>query len=256
MRIKTLALAFAAAAGLSASAQAANLVVNGGFENWGLGANSDEFSTNYAPGNGQLQGWTTSGLAFVFVPGDASAVGRYGGFELHGPSNGTNNGLTTSAQGGNYVASDADRGFGAPITQLVGGFTVGSTYVVDFEWAAAQQLNFNGDTFEAWQASILASDATVEAAVTVANFQTETVINPNHGFQPWRRESFRFTATEATHLLRFWAVGGPGGVPPFALLDGVSISAVPEPATWALLVAGFGFVGVAARRRQANAVAA
>ena len=33
-------------------------------------------------------------------------------------------------------------------------------------------------------------------------------------------------------------------------------SAVPEPATWALLLAGFGFVGVAARRRGTASVAA
>lgn len=256
MRISHLAIAALAIANFGTAANAATeLVVNGGFETWGLGTNSDEFSTQYAPGNGQLAGWTTSGLAFVFVPGDATAVGRYGGFELYGPSNGRANGLTTSGQGGNYVASDADRGFGAPVTQLVSGFEVGKDYVVKFEWAAAQQLNFNGATFEAWQASILASNAAVDTDVTVANFQTATVINPEAGFQPWRNESFRFTATEASHILRFWATGGPGGLPPFALLDGVSVTAVPEPATWALLIAGFGLVGVAARRRS-RAVAA
>ena len=249
---------FAVAAMLATSAQAATeMVVNGGFETWGLGANSDEFSTNYGPGNGQLAGWTTSGLAFVFVPGDTTAVGRYGGFELHGPATGTANGLTTSVQGGNYVASDADRGFGAPVTQLVTGFTVGKVYNVKFEWAAAQQNGFDGDTTEAWQASILASNAAVDSGTTVANFVTATVNNPNHGFQPWRTETFGFNATETSHLLRFWALGGPAGLPPFALLDGVSITAsVPEPATWGLMIGGFGLVGAAARRRRTNAVVA
>ena len=249
---------FAVAAMLATSAQAATeMVVNGGFETWGLGASSDEFSTNYGPGNGQLAGWTTSGLAFVFVPGDTTAVGRYGGFELHGPANGTANGLTTSVQGGNYVASDADRGFGAPVTQLVNGFIVGKTYVVKFEWAAAQQLNFDGDTTESWEVSVLASNASEFSNVTIADFATATVTNPNHGFQPWRSESFNFTATETSQLLRFWAQGGPAGLPPFALLDGVSITAaVPEPATWAMLIGGFGLVGAAARRRRTNSVAA
>jgi hypothetical protein len=31
-------------------------------------------------------------------------------------------------------------------------------------------------------------------------------------------------------------------------------AAVPEPATWAMLIAGFGFVGAAARRRRNVAV--
>ncbi|MBT9472342.1 MAG: PEPxxWA-CTERM sorting domain-containing protein [Phenylobacterium sp.] len=38
------------------------------------------------------------------------------------------------------------------------------------------------------------------------------------------------------------------------LLDNVSIgvsSAVPEPATWAMMIMGFGLVGSAMRRRQA-----
>jgi hypothetical protein len=36
------------------------------------------------------------------------------------------------------------------------------------------------------------------------------------------------------------------------LLDNVRVSLVPEPATWALLIAGFGLVGHAARRRRPN----
>jgi hypothetical protein len=138
MNFKTMIGGAVLAIATASSAQAANLVVNGGFENWGLGANSDEFSTQYAPGNGQLQGWTTTGLAFVIVPGDPDAVGRFGGFSLWGPSNGTNNGLTTSSQGGNYIGSDADRGFGAPISQTLTGLVVGKTYNVGFEWAAAK----------------------------------------------------------------------------------------------------------------------
>ncbi|KPF72497.1 hypothetical protein IP88_09965 [alpha proteobacterium AAP81b] len=252
MTIKTLLLGLAASAAFAGNAQAAtNLVVNGGFETWGLGANSDEFSTQYGPGNGQLQGWTTDGLAFVFVPGDIDAVGRYGGFSLYRPENGTNNGLTVSGQGGNFIASDADRGFGAPITQLISGLTVGREYNVSFEWAAAQQTNFFGDTFESWQVSLLDSGNNV-----TADYSTGFVNNPEAGFQPWRAASFRFTATEAAQTLRFWADGGPGGLPPFSLLDNVSVTDVPEPSSWVMLIAGFGLVGAAARRRRPATIAA
>ncbi len=42
--------------------------------------------------------------------------------------------------------------------------------------------------------------------------------------------------------------GGNGGV----VLDNISVVAVPEPATWGLMIAGFGMVGFAARRRLAT----
>jgi len=35
-----------------------------------------------------------------------------------------------------------------------------------------------------------------------------------------------------------------------------AIAAVPEPAVWGMMMAGFGLVGVASRRRRPNAVAA
>lgn len=62
--------------------------------------------------------------------------------------------------------------------------------------------------------------------------------------------------------VNLWSAGDFGGGPTYGLgvtdgrsvLDyvdsGVSLSAVPEPATWALMIAGFGMVGAVARRRQ------
>jgi len=41
-----------------------------------------------------------------------------------------------------------------------------------------------------------------------------------------------------------------------ALVDGNPVDPVPEPATWAMLIAGFGLVGAASRRRRTSAVAA
>lgn len=39
--------------------------------------------------------------------------------------------------------------------------------------------------------------------------------------------------------------------PSLLLLDGVSVIAVPEPATWALMIMGFGGVGAMIRSRKA-----
>lgn len=58
-----------------------------------------------------------------------------------------------------------------------------------------------------------------------------------------------FVADATTATLSFLAQGSPQGVPPFSLLDGVSGSAVPESATWAMMIAGLGLVGGALRFR-------
>ena len=64
-------------------------------------------------------------------------------------------------------------------------------------------------------------------------FMTSTYFNTASGSAPgsfsgWMTESFKFTANSTSELLSFLAVGTPSGnVPPFALLDGVSLTAVP-----------------------------
>ncbi len=53
------------------------------------------------------------------------------------------------------------------------------------------------------------------------------------------------------------SVNDPGGSGSGARnLTSFTVSQVPEPATWGLLLAGFGMVGVAARRRKSMVVAA
>jgi hypothetical protein len=45
-------------------------------------------------------------------------------------------------------------------------------------------------------------------------------------------------------------------VPVFIHTDFIATTAVPEPASWAMLIIGFGLTGAAARRRRGAAVAA
>ncbi|WP_242140066.1 PEPxxWA-CTERM sorting domain-containing protein [Sphingomonas sp. TREG-RG-20F-R18-01] len=65
----------------------------------------------------------------------------------------------------------------------------------------------------------------------------------------WRRQTFAFNVSAPT-TLTFAALGtsdSRGGY-----IDSVSLSAVPEPASWAMMIAGFGMMGFALRNR-ANA---
>ena len=246
MKITHIALALVALAGLSGAAQAAgpNLVKNGGFEVLTNGVGQFDNNTS-------ATGWTSNGYNFIFGPGTADnggVNGQYGNLQLWGPGNGSTNGFTAaSPTGGNFVGADGAY-LVAPIQQTIKGLVVGAVYNVGFDWAGAQQSGYTGETTEQWK-------------VSFGNQQIDTAVltNESHGFTGWRQESFSFTATSVSQVLSFLAVGTPNGEPPFSLLDGVTVSgAVPEPATWAMMILGMGAVGATSRlrRRQGVVVAA
>lgn len=233
---------------VSLPAQAAvNLVVNGGFEaetiNNVAGSVSSEFGNRYNNGSVQLTGWTTNGYSLVFTPNTADTSGaatEFGTLQLWGPNSGSANGLTgTSPTGGNFVASDGAYGT-APITQTIGGLTVGAQYQLSFYWAAAQQKGWDGTTTENWTVSF-----------GNQSYTTATVTNASHGFVPWQQQVYSFTASAVSQTLSFLAAGTPSGTPPFSLLDGVVLTAAPEPASWLLMLVGLGGLGVLMRRRVA-----
>ena len=239
MRIKSLLLAFTAAAALSTGVASASteLIVNGGFEAGDYG--------QIGWGTNTLTGWNTHGYNFLFNGSNVDnggVNGSYGNLQLWGPHNGASNGLQASPVGGNFVAADGAFEI-APLQQTVNGLVAGQKYNLTFYWAGAQQSGFDGATTEQWK-------------VSLGNETQSTAIknNVNHGFTGWQKETFTFTASGASEVLSFLAVGTPTGVPPFSLLDGVSMTAaVPEPQTWGMLGLGLGLVGFAARRRKAKA---
>jgi hypothetical protein len=215
-------------------AQAVNFIQNGGFvpsnvtQSAYLGNNLtsggfivDIPNWSFAAGNGS---GSRNGYNFIVPDGTAfktnmAAQGNapYGGLSLYGGTTQTVNSPTGS---GWFIAADGAFEEGA-INQTVSGLTVGEKYVVKFYQAAGQQSGFTGATTDRWQVSF----GNTSQLSTLINLPSEDPVTP------WDLQVMQFTADAPTQLLSFLSVGTPTGLPPFALLSGVSVEAVPEPLT-------------------------
>ncbi len=251
---KTILSAVALLAASAAPALAGpNLVLNGGFEDVTT-AQKSGFEINYA---GTVDHWAssvshtnTSGVAFnvLFPSATAASVSpltRYTAGERQYLA--TEHYGGASPNGGNFVAIDGDSNYSGYLYQNIGGLTAGQTYKLTFSWAGTQFDNRTGETTER-VAYNLGSAFDFDPSLTGKT--TATVVGATHYFNGWNTVTSTFTATGANQFLSFLSIGTPAGLPPVALIDGVSLNAVPEPASWALMLFGFGGLGMAARRRR------
>lgn len=239
--LSSVALAASMALAIGTSAQAAtNLLTNGSFET-GPSANA-QFGNGF--GGQTVTGWNGGdGYQIYFVGGTqntTSATSQYAtGLEYFHPSFDT-----LSPDGGNFVALDGDSTVAGSITQLVNGLEIGKVYTLTFDWAAGQLINRHGATTEQLQVTF------------GGQTQTTNILSvPDAGFSGWNTVTMNFTAGAASQTLTFLSLGTPDGLPPMAALDGVSLT-VPEPATWAMMLIGFGGLGAMIRRRRSTLAAA
>lgn len=239
---------------IASDTQAQNLVTNGDFEsvsnpNGGL-LDNPVYNTSWSQ-QCSLTGWTGTEAAFSYAPntidttGSAWGTGQWNSVVMAGPNNGSANGLPgTSPAGGYFVAIDGEWA-GSGISQLINNLSVGTQYNLTFSWAQAEQIAY-GTASTNWLTVGLGSDS---------QDTTHTYLSPN-GYVPWQSTTMTFTATNTSELLSF--AGGStstGGVPPFLLLDGVSLVAVvPEPSNSVLI--GASAITLLYRRRRSAMVAA
>lgn len=229
---------------LSASAYASPVVINGSFED--IGSNTSvPFKVNAA----NLPGWSFSSIAvFGTAPVDCvanSILTCYPGHQNDLWS------VKTSPDLGNFYLDDGDPSYAGTLSQTIGDLTPFAFYTISFYQAAAQFDSKSGPTTEQWQVNFGSAPS-----------QFSTVMNnPSQGFsgcssdpQNWCFQTLTFRNGNSTSaLLSFFAVGTPGGLPPVVLLDGVSINAVPEPATLAMV--GASLLGLLVARRRQSKVA-
>ena len=271
MRLPALG-AFALALTLGSAANASvNLIQNGSFTLNTLpgsvaagGYNGAEIDTlfNYAgavtnwsspsvPGFTQAYNLYEFGTSVANVKG-ADAISRFPGEQQR--MNANFNAL--SPDGGAFMILDGDPGFAGPFQQTVNGLTVGKQYDLSFYWAGGELSNRMG--FVSDQLHVTFSGANAFPGDTQSTAKYFNTAGPTQAgsFSGWMQVDMIFTAHSTSQVLSFLSDGAPGGnLPPVALLDGVSLTEVPEPAVWALMLLGFGGLGAAIRRRRRLAAA-
>lgn len=216
--MRTLIVA-AAAIALSTSANAAtNLVVNGGFEVGTSPAGSTELSV----GSTSLFGWTVLSKGVTYV----------------------DNTVWDAAAGTRSIELGVDSGQGG-LRQRVFGFNVGSKYVLSFNLSAnpfdtANRPHDFRDLTSVSGGLPQIYNYTITAANSPTNMLYQTI-------------SYEFFASAKHQDLQFRSLTRGAFAP---VIDTVSISAVPEASTWAMLIVGFGMVGLASRQRKRTVVAA
>jgi hypothetical protein len=261
MRLTALATA-ALVLGLASGAQAANLIVNGSFNALNpAGANSAPSVSGIEVDGafndaGAVTGWTSAGgTAYnIYFYGNGKEAGGVTGIDAANRwgENGQRpnvNFTGDSPDGGAYMVLDADPGFSGAFSQTVNNLTVGQEYDLSFYWAGGELYDRTG--FQTTQ---------LTGTFGTSAFATPVVTNSNPGcngcvlpgdFSGWHLMNFTFVAQTASQTLSFLAAGTPtGNLPPVAFLDGVSLTAVPEPTAWGLMILGFGAAGAMIRRRR------
>lgn len=190
----------------------------------------------------------------------------------------------SAAQASNLLVNGGFEGSTSPTTTPPGWFNIGHSDGVikysAFGTPAYEGVNFY-DLGGYGNASGPIGDGIAQTFSTVANaaytvtfglssensYGTETLTvsagNVTNGYvlavdslgvfkKPFATQSFTFVAQGASTTLSFVHTAGAGGGND-PLIDGVSVTAaVPEPETYALLLAGLGLMGAAVKRRKAK----
>lgn len=209
------ALAAGALAFVPTSAFSAELVTNGGFETPTV---SSPCCNTVPPDT--LDGWTAT-------PNVNVVVGTYGS---------TNGNL--AYQGNQYLDLVGQGGTGSIYQDLT--TVAGQLYTLTFE--------YSHNLFTPSSAMSASASVSVGSLFAIVSHDTGDTSNLD-----WRPYSGTFTATGSTTRLTFTNL--TGGVNEGVLLDAVSVAPVPEPATWAMMLLGFGGIGFAMRRKGRQGLA-
>lgn len=144
-----------------------------------------------------------------------------------------NNVVGAAYDGHNFV--ELDTSANSSMTQTVA-TTAGALYNLSFAFSPRENLGIKSNGIKVYWDNVL-----------VGSYKAAGGPNGN----VWSTESLVLTGTGSSSVLTFKAFGTSDSLG--SSLDAVSLTtAVPEPETYAMLLAGLGMMGVVARRRKAS----
>ena len=230
MKVRALGIpAFLAAVVLlSTEAGAVPVISNPSFEQVQIG--SPFFSTNVS----NVPGWTRTGAV-----GDA-AVWRIGYVDGGGSIIVAGEGEQFTTMGGGATGVTGETHWSQTIT----GFDSGQNYVLGFMMA-----NEHGTVTPQFAIPQTITVSFTSGSDTAPQSFTEDSPPGDNYWRVWVAKSMMFHATDSNVTIDFSA-----NTPYDVGLDNVTVSAaIPEPETYALMLAGLGLLGIIARRRKYKA---
>ena len=177
--------------------------------------------------NGGFESSTFSGSLTTFTAGSTGLTGWTIGQDSVDLIN------TYWAPSGGSYSLDLSGNYDGTISQSFA-TVIGQTYTVSFDMAA------NPDD---------ANDAVkfMQVGLSQQPVYSFSSVGHTHSNMGWTTKTFNFVATDTSSTLHFASLqDSAGGV----ALDNISVTAVPEPETYAMLLAGLGLMGAVARRRR------
>ncbi len=182
----------------------------------------------------------------------------------------TNPGFSVTVPAGtNFFQADGNPDFENTIFQTISGLTAGTTYTLQFQQAAGQQVSFMGDTTEQWKVFLGVGGIGVDCSSnpctvtgTADNIENNSTLmnTPSQQNIDWNSVTMSFTPTAAelnngSAVLTFLAWGDGGSttnLPPTVFLEGVNTPPIstPEPSTWAMMIMGFLGLAFVGRRKM------
>ncbi|HEY3910665.1 MAG TPA: PEP-CTERM sorting domain-containing protein [Stellaceae bacterium] len=183
----------------------------------------------------------------------------------------TNPGFSVTVPAGtNFFQADGNPQYENTIFQTITGLTAGTTYTLQFQQAAGQQVGFSGETHEQWLVylgkggiSVSCGSTSCTPVVPTGNLEQDSTLmtTPSEMNIDWNSVTLSFTPTAAdltggSAVLTFLAWGDMGSttnLPPTVFLQGVNTTpVVPEPATLSVLGVGLLGLGAVMMRRRAK----